>query len=143
MVSSGMKVPQEVEEAGSSVVTGKSHSAVVIDLDANSNTLSVKKSYSNKLKHPFRACLAEFQSDKASFALVNVKLATGEGQERKKLVMVMWAPDEAPAKVMKNNIKTNGIKMDEDVMLLIIAWLHLSVSQKQTSTSYPSTSFSL
>ena len=31
--------------------------------------------------------------------MVNVKLATGEGQERKKLVMVMWAPDEAPAKV--------------------------------------------
>ncbi len=66
MVSSGMKVPQEVEEAGHLVIQGKSVSAVVIDLDSNTNTLSVKKTYSKKLKHPFRACLAEFKNDKAS-----------------------------------------------------------------------------
>jgi len=99
MVSSGMKVPAEIEEAGNLVITGKSTSAVVIDLDSKSNTLSVRKTYSNKMKHPYRACLGEFQNDKASFALVNVKLSTGEGQDRKKLVMVMWAPDTATAKV--------------------------------------------
>lgn len=99
MVSSGMKVPQEVEDAGHLVIQGKSASAAVIDLDSKTNTLSVRKIYSKKLKHPFRACLAEFQNDKASFALVNVKLSTGEGHERSKLVMVMWAPDRATAKV--------------------------------------------
>lgn len=99
MVSSGMKVPIEVEEAGNLVIQGKSASAVVIDLDSKTNTLSVKKTYGNKMKHPYRACLAEFQNDRASFALVNVKLSTGENQDRNKLVMVMWAPDTATAKV--------------------------------------------
>lgn len=99
MVSSGMKVPAEIEDAGNLVIQGRKHSAVVIDLDSKSNTLSVKKTYNVKMKHPYRACLKEFQDDKASFALVNVNLSTGEGQDRKKLVMVMWAPDTATAKV--------------------------------------------
>jgi hypothetical protein len=99
MVSSGMKVPIEVEEAGKAVMSGKTSSGVVINLDSKTNTLSVGKTYNNKMKHPYRACLAQFQDDKASFALVNVKLSTGEGQDRDKLVLVMWAPDTATAKV--------------------------------------------
>lgn len=94
-----MKVPSEIEDAGNLVIQAKKSSAVVIDLDPKTNTLSVKKTYSNKLKHPYRACLADFQSDRAAFALVNLKLATGEGQDRNKLVMVMWAPDTASLKV--------------------------------------------
>jgi len=98
MVSSGIKVPAEVEEAGVLVSTNKI-SAVVIALNSNSNELSVKKKFSKKMKHPYRACLAEFEDDKASFAVVNMKMKNGEGQERFKLVMVMWAPDTATAKV--------------------------------------------
>ena len=64
MVSSGIKVPVEVEEAGVLVSTNKI-SAVVIALNSNSNELSVKKKFSKKMKHPYRACLAEFEDDKA------------------------------------------------------------------------------
>lgn len=98
MVSSGMKVPVEIEETGGLVVSAKK-SAVVIDLDSDTNTLSIKESYSNKLKHPFRVCLASFQPKKASYALVNVELRNSEDQTRKKLVMVMWAPDGGKIKV--------------------------------------------
>lgn len=99
MVSSGMKVPQEIEEAGNLAIACKTTSAVVIDLDSKTNTLSVKKTMGIKKKHPFRSCLKQFANDKASFALVNIKLTNGEGQDRNKLVMVMWAPDNASAKV--------------------------------------------
>jgi len=99
MVSSGMKVPTEIEDAGNLVISAKQASAVVIDLDSKTNTLSVKKTMNKQKKHPYRACLKQFTNDKASFALVNVKLTNGEGQDRDKLVMVMWAPDCAPAKV--------------------------------------------
>ena len=69
MVSSGIKVPAEVEEAGVSVSTNKI-SAVVIALNSNSNELSVKKKFSKKMKHPYRACLAEFEDDKARLVSV-------------------------------------------------------------------------
>jgi len=98
MVSSGMKVPFEIEEAGMLVVNNKK-AAVIIDLDSDTNVLSVNKSYANKTKHPFRACLSDFSDKKASYALVNVKLANGEKQDRKRLVMVMWAPENARIKV--------------------------------------------
>jgi len=93
-----MKVPLEIEETGALVVSNK-NSAVIIDLDSDTNTLSIKKSYSNKVKHPFRACLADFGPKTASYALVNVKLANGEKQARDRLVMVMWAPETAKPKV--------------------------------------------
>lgn len=94
-----MKVPAEVEDAGNLVISGKNHSGVVIDLDSLTNTLSVKALFSKKKKHPYRACVAEFQPDRAAFALVNLKLSTGENQNREKLVMIMWAPEDAKAKV--------------------------------------------
>jgi len=99
MVSSGMKVPAEVEDAGTAVLQGKTSSGVVIDLDSKTNTLSVRKTIKTNKKHPYRSCLKHFEDNKASFALVNVKLTNGESQERGKLVMVMWAPDKATAKV--------------------------------------------
>jgi len=94
-----MKVPAEIEELGNAVLAGKSHSAVLIDLDSNSNVLSVKKTVSKKAKHPYRQCLKHFSDDRASYAIVNINLETGEGQKRNKVVMLMWAPDTAKAKV--------------------------------------------
>ena len=65
MVSSGLKIPNEVNEVAKDV-RQKLLGAVLVDLDSNSNNLYVRKTYSQKLKHPCRACLHDFVNTKAS-----------------------------------------------------------------------------